>query len=58
MSAVVSSLMPVPAPDLREKVRSYWRQRRLFFAAAAAAAALTILLALLLPPTYRPGRRS
>ncbi len=39
--------------DMREKLLSYWRRRRVFWPVAGAAAAVTILLALLLPPTYQ-----
>ena len=39
--------------DLREKLLSYWRRRRVFYAVSGLVAAGTVALALLLPPTYR-----
>jgi polysaccharide biosynthesis transport protein len=39
--------------DTREKILSYWRQRRTFWIVAGAAAIAAVSLALLLPPTYR-----
>jgi succinoglycan biosynthesis transport protein ExoP len=41
------------APDMREKLLSYWRRRRTFAIVAAVAAAATVLLAVFLPSTYR-----
>jgi succinoglycan biosynthesis transport protein ExoP len=45
----------VPAEDLREKLRGYWRRRPIFFVTAAIFLLLSVLLAVLLPPTYRSG---
>jgi len=39
--------------DLREKLLSYWRQRRTFWAVASAVTILATVIALVLPPTYR-----
>jgi len=41
------------AVDTREKLRSYWRRRKMFFVVAGIATLATILLALLYPATYR-----
>ena len=46
---------PVPAEDVREKLRGYWRRRLTFVVTAAICFVMTILLAVLLPPTYRAG---
>jgi uncharacterized protein involved in exopolysaccharide biosynthesis len=42
-----------PAGDLREKLRSYWRRRKIFWPIFLVALAATISLALLLPPTFQ-----
>jgi uncharacterized protein involved in exopolysaccharide biosynthesis len=55
MNAVADQLTPIPAVDLREKLRGYWRHRRSFCIVGALGAALTLALALLLPPTYQAG---
>jgi polysaccharide biosynthesis transport protein len=39
--------------DIRERLLSYWRRRRIFWMVATAAALATILFAVLLPATYR-----
>jgi uncharacterized protein involved in exopolysaccharide biosynthesis len=40
-------------PDVRERIRAYWRRRGTFFAVAIVGAVAAVLLAVLLPPTYR-----
>jgi uncharacterized protein involved in exopolysaccharide biosynthesis len=55
MNAVAERMTPIASIDLREKLRSYWRQRRAFFIVATLGVALTLALALLLPPTYQAG---
>src|SRR5271165_6691166 len=55
MNATAPMTAPMPGTDLKEKLRGYWRQRRLFFSVAGAAAVLTVAMALLLPPTYQAG---
>ena len=47
--------VPRDSADLREKIRGYWRRRRIFCVVAGVLGALTIALALLLPPTYMAG---
>jgi uncharacterized protein involved in exopolysaccharide biosynthesis len=42
-----------PAGDLREKLLSYWRRRKIFWLIFVVALAATIALALLLPPTFQ-----
>jgi polysaccharide biosynthesis transport protein len=39
--------------DLREKLLSYWRRRRIFWPVAVAVTAIAVSLAVLLPATYR-----
>jgi succinoglycan biosynthesis transport protein ExoP len=39
--------------DVREKLLSYWRRRRLFWAVTGLAVLATVVIALLLPPTYQ-----
>ena len=51
----VAATMALPALDLREKLRGYWRRRGTFVIVAALLAACAVALALLLPPTYVAG---
>ena len=55
MNAAVERMAPIPGIDFREKLRNYWRQRRIFYIVGALGVALTVALALLLPPTYQAG---
>jgi uncharacterized protein involved in exopolysaccharide biosynthesis len=55
MSATAQSIATVPAMDLRERLRGFWRLRLTFFIVAGTCAALTILMAIMWPPTYRTG---
>ena len=55
MSATTPFSNVVPAEDVGEKIRGYWRRRLTFFITTAVCTALAIALALLLPPTYRSG---
>ena len=43
----------LPAEELREKIRGYWRRRLTFAVTASACLLLAASLALFLPPTYR-----
>ena len=47
--------VPTRTIDLRETLRSYWRQRGTFLVIAGIFAVLTVAMALLLPPTYTAG---
>ena len=51
----IAATMAMPALDLREKLRGYWRRRGTFVIVAALLAACAVALALLLPPTYVAG---
>jgi uncharacterized protein involved in exopolysaccharide biosynthesis len=53
MNATALVSTGVPAEDVREKLRGYWRRRWTFFATATVCLLLAVLLAVLLPPTYR-----
>jgi succinoglycan biosynthesis transport protein ExoP len=55
MSATAQSIAAVPAMDLRERLRGYWRLRLMFFIVSGTCAALTIIMAVMWPPTYRTG---
>jgi len=55
MNTAVMTMSPVPIPDLRAKVRRYWRQRGVILAVIAAVMSATVALALLLPSTYTSG---
>jgi protein tyrosine kinase modulator len=55
MNAAADTMTPIAALDIRERLRSYWRQRRVFFVVGTLGIALTFALALLLPPTYQAG---
>jgi uncharacterized protein involved in exopolysaccharide biosynthesis len=51
----VNAITQPMTPDLRDKVRGYWRLRSIFFAVAGICLLLTIVLAIAWPPTYRTG---
>lgn len=52
MPAMESQTHGSPA-DLREKLRAYWRRRKIFSLIAGAAAAAAVMIVMLLPPKYR-----
>src|SRR3984957_16333835 len=53
MAATASLSGALPAEELREKIRGYWRRRPTFVLTASACLLLAVALALFLPPTYR-----
>lgn len=53
MGATASLSGGLPAEELREKIRGYWRRRLTFIVTASACLLLAVALALFLPPTYR-----
>jgi uncharacterized protein involved in exopolysaccharide biosynthesis len=55
MNAVAGRMTPIQSVDVRERLRNYWRQRRIFFIVGALGVTLTVALALLLPSTYQAG---
>jgi succinoglycan biosynthesis transport protein ExoP len=55
MNTIAAMSVPTRTIDLRETLRSYWRQRGTFLVIAGIFAVLAVALALLLPPTYTAG---
>jgi polysaccharide biosynthesis transport protein len=55
MSAIAESSTSMPAADIWEKVRAYWRLRYSFALVTGALALLTVIVAVAWPPTYRTG---
>jgi len=53
--AAATESMTLPASGLRDKIRGYWRLRRIFFLVSAIFALLTIVVAVVWPSTYRTG---
>jgi polysaccharide biosynthesis transport protein len=53
-TADIAAMAPESA-GLREKIRTYWRRRKIFGIVAGACFVAAVLLALLIPPTYRTG---
>ncbi len=55
MSSAAGNWAQPAAPQLREKLRRYWKHRQLLIIVTSLASALTLAIALLLPPTYQSG---
>jgi succinoglycan biosynthesis transport protein ExoP len=55
MNTIAAMSVPTRTIDLRETLRSYWRQRGTFLVIAGIFAVLAVAMALLLPPTYTAG---
>lgn len=55
MNAIAHSIITAQSPDLRERVRGYWRLRLTFLTVSGLLAFLTLVIAVIWPPTFRAG---